>query len=82
MYYKKLYTKQLLKLYREKRAQVFNLHYVVWEDDEELLKLEEQLKILKKELDSRENLLTKNELKEIRRKNAKKNKGNKKSHNK
>jgi hypothetical protein len=81
---KKLYTKQLLKKYRELKNECFELKYHLCEDElaDDVIAMEKEIKLLKKELDGRENILTKPELKEIRQQKAKKNKGGRRSHKK
>lgn len=71
MEYKKLYTKQLLKLYRQLRARILGFDY--WEDDENVLEeLTEQIREVKNELDTREHVPNKVEARKIRQEKAKK----------
>ena len=84
MDYSKLHTKQLLKKYRELKYGYWEIKYHLSEDeiDDDLIAMEKEIKLLKKELDGRENILTKPELKAIRQQKAKKNKGGRRSHKK
>jgi hypothetical protein len=84
MDYSTLHTRQLLKKYREFKNECFELEYHLSEDheDEEVIGMRKQLALMKKELDGRENILTKPELKAIRQQKAKKHKGGRRSHKK
>lgn len=80
---KKMHTKTLLRKYREFRYECLEFEYHLFDDDdEEVIGMKKQLALMKKELDSRENILTKPELKAIRQQKAKKNKGGRRSHKK
>ena len=84
MDYSTLHTKQLLKKYRELKNECWELKYHLSEDEfnDDVIAMENDIKLLKKELDGRENIKTKPELKAIRQQKAKKNKGGRRSHKK
>lgn len=76
---KKLHTKQVLKLYRQLKAERSEfINYSNCEDDEEdkayLAQLTEQVQFVKKELNTREHIPTKAEAKKIRQEKAKRKK--------
>lgn len=81
---KVVHTKVLLKLYRNLKAERSEFINYMCEEDEideaTLAQLTKHLKAMKKELDGRENILTKQEKKAKRQLLAKKNKGGRRSH--